>query len=109
MTDLQWDVIEADSGKLKDFKLDIEVGETQGMDVILAKFTTISSILDVAFVMAEEFNMILNFCSGVFELRLFYDDNGPKQATIKEVVLPVKYADFADVNAGPQAFFSHSA
>ena len=52
---------------------------------------------DVAFVIAEEFNAILNFCSGVFELRLSYDGNGPVQAMVKEVVLLVKYADFADV------------
>ena len=52
---------------------------------------------DVAFVMAEEFNAILNFCSSVFALRLSCDHNGPVQATVEEVIFPVKYAEFADV------------
>ena len=83
--------------KLEDFKLDMEVGDTQGMDEILAKFTTLSSLSDIAFVTAEEFNTILNSYSGVFELRLSYDSNRPVQATVKEMVLLVEYANFADV------------
>lgn len=46
----------------------MEVGETQTMDEILAKFITLDSMLNVAFVIAEEFNAILNSYSGVFEL-----------------------------------------
>ena len=75
----------------------MEVGKTQRIDEILAEFTTLSSMPDMAFVTAEEFNAILNFCSGVFELQLFCNDNGPVQATVKEMILPIEYADFADV------------
>ena len=93
----QRDVIVADDGKLKDFKLDMKVEKTQGMDEILAEFTILGSMPDMAFVMAEEFNTILNSCSDVFELQLSCDNNGPVQVTVKKVVLPIKYADFADV------------
>ena len=75
----------------------MKVGETQEMDTILAEFTTIDSIFDITFVTAEEFNMIFNFCSGVFELRLSYDSNELVQVTVEEVVLSVEYVDFADV------------
>lgn len=54
-------------------------------------------MLDIAFVMAEEFNIIFNFCFGMFKLQLSCDSNGPIQATVEEVVLSVKYAYFADV------------
>lgn len=68
------------------------------MDAILAEFTTINSMSDVAFVSAKEFNIIFNSCSSVFELRLFCDSsNRPIQAMIEEMALPVEYADFADV------------
>lgn len=95
--DQQRNVVGADGGELEDFELDMEVGETQGMDGILAEFTTIGSMPDVAFVTVEEFNTILNSCSGVFELRLSCDGNGPVQASVEEVAHPVEYADFADV------------
>ena len=77
MVGQQRDIIVADSDKLKNFELDMKVGETQKMDEILTKFTTLDSMPDMAFVMAEEFKAILNFCSGVFELRLSCDGNGP--------------------------------
>ena len=48
--------------------MDMKVEETQEIDEILAKFTTLGNMLDIAFVMAEEFNAILNSCFGVFEL-----------------------------------------
>ena len=67
------------------------------MNKILTKFTTLNSIPDVAFVTAEEFNVIFNSYSSVFELRLSCDGNGPVQTTVEEVVLPVEYADFANV------------
>lgn len=68
------------------------------MDAILAEFTTINSMSDVAFVTAKEFNIIFNFCSSVFELQLFCDSsNRPIQAMVEEMALPVEYADFADV------------
>ena len=97
MAGQQQDVVIADGGELEDFELDMKIGETQGMDEILTEFTTLGSMPDVAFITAEEFNAILNSCSGVFELQLFCDSNGPLQATIKEMVLPVKYADFANI------------
>ena len=75
----------------------MEVGDTQRIDAILAKFTTLGNLPDMVFIMAEEFNIILNSCSGVFELQLSYDGNGSVQATVEEVILPVKYANFADV------------
>ena len=97
MTGQQWDVVIADGEELENFKLDIEVKETQRIEKILAKFTTLDSMPNMAFVIAEEFNAILNFCSNMFELRLSYDGNGPVQATVKEVVLLVEYPDFADI------------
>ena len=97
MASQQRDVIVADGRELKDFELDMEVRETQGIDEILIKFITLGSISDMAFVMAEEFNIIFNFCSDVFELRLSYDGNGPVQAIVKEMVLLVEYTDFVDV------------
>ena len=97
MAGQQRDIVVADDEELEDFKLDMEVGEIQGMDEILAKFTTLGSMLDMAFVTVEEFNEIFNFCSGVFELRLSCDGNGPIQATVKEVVLPVKYVNFINI------------
>ena len=97
MAGQQRDVIVADGGELKDFKLDMEVEETQRIDESLVEFTILSSMPDVAFIMAEKFNTILNSCSGVFELQLSCDGNGPIQATVKEVVFPVEYTDFADV------------
>ena len=97
MADQQRDIVGADGGELKDFELDMKVGDTQGMDTILAKFIILGSLPDVAFVTAEEFNTILNSCSDVFELRLSCDGNGPIQAMVEKMVLPVKYADFADV------------
>ena len=63
----------------------------------MTEFTILDSIPDVAFITAEEFNTIFNFCSDVFELWLSCDDNGPIQAMVEEVVFPVEYADFADV------------
>ena len=93
----QQDVVIVDSGKLKDFELDIKVRETQEMDKILAKFIILDNIPDVVFVTAEEFNTILNFYFSVFELWLFCDGNGPVQATVEEVILSVEHADFADV------------
>ena len=54
----------------------MEIEETQGINEILVKFTTLGSMPDMAFVTAEEFNAILNSCFGVFELRLSCDDNG---------------------------------
>ena len=57
--------------------MDIEVKETQEIDEILTKFTTLGSMSDMAFITAEEFNAIFNFCSGVFELRLSCDGNEP--------------------------------
>ena len=41
--------------------------------------------------------MIFNSFSDVFELQLSCDGNRPVKATVEEVVLPVKYADFANV------------
>ena len=76
ITDQQQDIVEAEGGELKDFKLDMKVRETQGMDAILAEFTTIDSMPDVASITTEEFNMIFNFCSGVFELQLSCNGNG---------------------------------
>ena len=77
--------------------MDIEVKETQEIDEILTKFITLSSMPDMTFVTAEEFNAIFNFYSGMFELRLSCDGNEPVQATVEEMVLLAKYADFIDV------------
>ena len=115
MIDQQWDAVEANNKELKNFELDIEIGEMQEMDAIPAKFTTIDSMFNVAFVMAEKFNTILNFCSGVFELQLFYDGNRLVQAMVKELVFSIKYADFADIfsptlacELPPHALYDHA-
>ncbi|MCJ1268535.1 hypothetical protein MMC22_008423, partial [Lobaria immixta] len=47
--------------------------------------------------MAKKFNIILNSCFDVFELQIFCNGNGSIQALVKEVTLPVEYADFVDV------------
>lgn len=114
-TDQQRDVVRADGGKLKDFKLNMKVGDMQGMDEILAKFITLGSLSDVAFVMTEEFNTILNSCCSVFELQLFCDSNGSVQATVKKVILSVKYTDFTYVfsltlvcKLPPHALYDHA-
>ena len=85
------------------------------MDKILTKFTTLSSIPDVVFVTTEEFNAIFNFCSNVFELWLSCDGNGLVQARIEKIILPVEYADFADVfsptlvrKLSPHALYDHA-
>ena len=47
------------------------------MNEILAKFTTLGNMPDMAFIITKEFNAILNFCPSVFELWLFCDGNEP--------------------------------
>lgn len=83
--------------RLNNFELHLEIGGVQGMENILRKFTTISSLPDIAFITAEKFNKAFNSCLSMFELHLTHEHDSAVQALATEVFLPKEYADFNDI------------